>query len=245
MLDFYITYWLLGIVMLPGIILASWAQIKVSRTYKITKELPATSTDKTADQIAREILDKNELEEVVIERTNGELTDHYNPKTQVIKLSEGVYGGNSIASLSVACHEVGHAIQRKEGHFATKLRTMLVPIISFSDYLLWPLIVIGALISVFAGIDNLVGQIFIWTGIAFFGLTVLFSLVTLPTELDASKRALQQLQDGGYIQSNEEIKYARSMLRAAALTYVASLIVSILSLLRFVLTILAIRGNND
>lgn len=243
MFDFYIMYWLLGIILLPGIALAIWAQVKVSKTYKETQQMPATSTDKTADQIAREILDKNELEEVVVEQTSGELTDHYNPSKQVIKLSEGVYGNNSIAALSIATHEVGHAIQRKEGHFATKLRTFLVPIINFSDMILWPLIVIGVIFNLGAGSNSLVGNIFLWCGIAFFGLSVLFSLVTLPTELDASKRALQQLTDGGYIVSNEEINSARKMLNAAALTYVASLLVSILTLVRFIATIFILRGN--
>ena len=244
MFDFYLMYWLLGIILVPGIIFASWAQIKVSKTYKSTKQMIATSTDKTADVVAREILDKNELEEVVIESISGEMTDHYNPSKQVIALSQGVYGSNSIAALSIATHEVGHAIQRKEGHFATKLRTFLVPIINFSDKILWPLIVIGILFNIGAGSNSLVGNIFLWSGIAFFGLSVLFSLVTLPTELDASKRALQQLTDGGYINSEEEKSAAKSMLNAAALTYVASLLISILTLVRFLATVFILKNND-
>lgn len=244
MFDFYLMYWLLGIILVPGIIFASWAQIKVSKTYKSTKQMIATSTDKTADVVAREILDKNELEEVVIESISGEMTDHYNPSRQVISLSQGVYGSNSIAALSIATHEVGHAIQRKEGHFATKLRTFLVPIINFSDKILWPLIVIGILFNIGAGSNSLVGNIFLWSGIAFFGLSVLFSLVTLPTELDASKRALQQLTDGGYINSEEEKSAVKSMLNAAALTYVASLLISILTLVRFLATVFILKNND-
>ncbi|MBQ7977834.1 MAG: zinc metallopeptidase [Clostridia bacterium] len=243
MFDFYVMYWLLGIILLPGIALAIWAQAKVSSTYKKTKEIKPLSTDKTGDQIAREILDKHELYDITVESVSGEMTDHYDPRHGKIALSEGVYGHNTIASLSIATHEVGHAIQRKEGHFATKLRTWLVPIINISDKILWPLIFIGIIFNVGAGTNSLVGNIFLWCGIAFFGLAVLFSLVTLPTELDASKRALEQLKEGGYLTNEEEIKQAKSMLRAAALTYVASLLVSILTLVRFVATIFILRNN--
>lgn len=244
MFDFYITYWILGIILVPGIILATWAQAKVSSTYKKTKQIKPVGTDKTGEQVAREILDKNDLFEISIDRISGEMTDHYDPRNSNISLSDGVYDKNTIAALSIAAHEVGHAIQRKEGHFATKLRTFLVPIINISDKILWPLILIGVIFNIGAGSNSLVGNIFLWAGIAFFGLAVLFSLVTLPTELDASKRALQQLQDGGYLTNDEEVKEAKSMLRAAALTYVASLLVSILTLVRFVATIFILRNND-
>ena len=245
MFNFYVLYWLLGIIIVPGIILAIWAQTKVSTTYKKTKEMKPVSTDKTAEVVAREILDKNDLYEISIDATDGELTDHYDPKNEHIALSKGVYGHNTIAALSVAAHEVGHAIQKKEGHFATKLRTFLVPIINFSDKILWPLVIIGILFNIFASANSIVGNIFMYSGIAFFGLSMLFSLVTLPTELDASKRAMQQLTEGGYLTDENDIKAAKSMLRAAALTYVASLLMAILTLVRFIVTILIIRGNNN
>ncbi len=245
MFDFYVLYWLLGIIILPGFILAIWAQAKVTSTYNKTKVMKPKTTDLTADQVAREILDKNDLYEISLNSTEGELTDHYNPREGTISLSKGVYGQNTIAALSVAAHEVGHAIQQKEGHFATKLRTFLVPIINFSDKILWPLVIIGILFNIFASANSIVGNIFMYTGIAFFGLSVLFSLVTLPTELDASKRALQQLTEGGYLTDEEDIKSAKSMLRAAALTYVASLLIAILTLVRFIVTILVIRNSNN
>ncbi len=244
MLDFYILYWLLGIIMVPGIILAIWAQAKVSSAYKRTKGIKPSSTDKTGDQVAREILDKNDLYEINIVSIPGEMTDNYNPSKDTISLSQGVYGQNTIASLSIAAHEVGHAIQRKEGNLASKIRTFLVPVINFSDKILWPLVIIGLLINIFAGWNSLFGNIVMYAGIAFFGLAMLFSLVTLPTEIDASKRAMRQLKEGGYITTDDEIKQAKSMLTAAAMTYVASLLISILTLVRFITTILILRNND-
>ena len=244
MLDFYILYWLLGIIIVPGIILAIWAQAKVSSSYKRTKNIKPTSTDKTGDQVAREILDKNDLYEINITSIQGEMTDHYDPSKDTIALSQGVYGQNSIAALSIAAHEVGHAIQRKECNIDTKIRTFLVPVINFSDKILWPLVIIGLIINIFAGWNSLFGNIVMYAGIAFFGLAMLFSLVTLPTEIDASKRAMQQLKEGGYLTTDEEIKQAKSMLTAAALTYVASLLISILTLVRFIATILILRNND-
>ena len=135
-MDAFLLYWILGIILVPGIIFAIYTQTKINSTYREYKHQPA-STDKTADQIAREILDKNELQDIVIEHTPGELTDHYDPGNSRIRLSEGVYGSNSVAAIGIAAHEVGHAIQRKEGHFASKLRTLLVPIVNFSSVILF------------------------------------------------------------------------------------------------------------
>jgi len=243
-MEYFLLYTLLGIILLPGIILATWAQIKVSSTFSRTRKSMPQSTDKTADVVAREILDKNDLHNIELTQVSGELTDHYNPRTGVIALSEAVYGQHSIAALSVAAHEVGHAIQRKEGHFATKLREFLVPFLRISDVILWPLVFIGLIINIGAAFSSPIGNIFMWSGIAFFGLSALFSLVTLPTELDASKRAMRQLREGGYLTTEEELSEAKSMLTAAALTYVASLLVAILNFARFLLTILILRNED-
>ena len=236
-MDIFIIYWLLGIIVVPGIIFAMVAQIKINSTYNTYKQRPA-KCEKTADVVAREILDKNELENVIITHSHGgELSDHYNPAKETIGLSSGVYSSNSIAALSIAAHEVGHAIQRKEGYFASKIRTFLVPIVNFCSVMLWPLVIIGIIINIGASWDSLAGNIFLWLGIAFFGVSVLFSLITLPTELDASKRALVQLQEGGYLVDEEEITGAKKVLKAAAMTYVASLVVSVLNLVRFILSV--------
>ena len=241
---YYLTYTLLGIILVPGIILATWAQYKVTHTYNKTRTNMPTSTDKTADIIAREILDKNDLHDIELTHIEGELTDHYNPSKGIISLSNASWGQHSIAAISIAAHEVGHAIQRKEGHFATKLREFLVPFLRFSDIFLWPLIVIGLIFNIGGSFDSPIGNIFMWSGVAFFGLSALFSLVTLPTELDASKRALQQLEKGGYLRTEEELSDAKSMLKAAALTYVASLLVAILNFARFLLSVLILRGDD-
>jgi len=243
-MEYFLLYTLLGIILLPGIIMAIWAQTKVSTTFNRTRNSMPQSTDKTADQVAREILDKNDLHNITLTHIDGELTDHYNPRTGVIALSDAVDKQHSIAALSVAAHEVGHAIQRKEGHFATKLREFLVPILRISDVILWPLVVIGLIFNIGAAFNSTIGNIFMWSGVIFFGLSTLFSLVTLPTELDASKRALVQLREGGYLTTEEELKEAKSMLTAAALTYVASLLVAILNFARFLLTILILRNND-
>ncbi len=242
-MDAYILYWVLGIILIPGIIFAVYTQAKISSVYKELKHQPA-STDKTADQIAREILDKNGLEEITIERVEGEMTDYYHPKKQKIALSQGVYGSNSVASIGIAAHEVGHAIQTKEGYYASKIRTFMVPFVNFSSAILWPLVIIGLLFNIFGSADSIVGTIFIWSGIGFFGLSMLFSLVTLPTELDASRRAIQQLTEGGYLTGEEEIEQTKSVLKAAAMTYVASLVMSILNFLRFLLTVLILRDHD-
>ena len=243
-MEYFLIYTLMGIILLPGIILAIWAQTKVTTTFNRTRKSMPQSTDKTADVVAREILDKNDLHHIALTRVNGELTDHYNPSKGVISLSDAVYNQHSIAALSVAAHEVGHAIQRKEGHFATKLREFLVPFLRISDVILWPLVFIGLIFNIGAAFNSPVGNIFMWAGVAFFGLSALFSLVTLPTELDASKRAMQQLREGGYLTTDEELSEAKSMLTAAALTYVASLLVAILNLARFLLTILILRNED-
>ena len=236
-MDIFIIYWLLGIIVVPGIIFAGIAQAKIFSTYNTYKQRPA-SCGKTADVVAREILDKNEFENVIITHSNGgDLSDHYNPTKETIGLSNGVYSSDSIAALSVAAHEVGHAIQRKEGYFASKIRSFLVPVVNFCSVMLWPLVIIGVIINIGAAWDSFVGNLFLWLGIAFFGVSVLFSLITLPTELDASKRAMVQLQEGGYITTEEEITGAKKVLRAAAMTYVASLVVSILNLVRFILAV--------
>ena len=241
---YYLIYTLLGIILVPGIIMAMWAQLKVTRTYNKTRTYMPTSTTKTANEIAREILDKNDLRDITITPIDGELTDHYNPSKGVISLSNSTYGQHSIAAISVAAHEVGHAIQRKEGHFATKLREFLVPFLRISDVILWPLVIIGLIFNIGGSFESPIGNIFMWSGVAFFGLSALFSLVTLPTELDASKRALQQLERGGYLRTEEELKDAKSMLTAAALTYVASLLVAILNLVRFLLTMFILRNED-
>ncbi len=229
-----ITYYVLGIILIPGIIFALVAQIKVQTTYSSMSKVTA-KCGKTASQIAQEVLKKHNLGHIKIERISGHLTDNFNPKTLVVSLSEKVYDGTDIASIGIALHEVGHAIQHAEDYGPAKLRLALVPILNFSSSFLWPLIFIGFIFNFFGGFDNIVGIVFIWLGVAFFALSLLFTLITLPTELDASKRAKQELATG--YMDEEELSGAKKVLTSAAMTYVASLVMSILTLARFLLTI--------
>lgn len=204
---------------LPAIMFATYAQMKISSSYKKYSKIPSKS-GLTGAQVARYILDKNGLNEVRIEQVRGVLTDHYDPRTRVLRLSPEVYSGSSIASVSVASHEVGHAIQHQDGYFPLILRNTIAPIAMFGSNLVWIFIILGFIFSPF----------FINLGIALFIAAVLFQIVTLPVEFNASRRALQQLENG--IIPRDQIDQAESMLKAAALTYVAATLVAISELLR-------------
>lgn len=179
----------------------------------------------TGYDVAREILDRNNLSHIMIIETQGELTDHYDPNKKVVKLSHDVYHGKSIASVSVASHECGHALQDKDGYAFLKFRSSIVPLVNFSSKIGYIAIMAGLLL----GILNL-----IWIGIAFELVILIFQLVTLPVEFDASHRALSLIKEYGMVGDNEH-DGAKKMLTSAALTYVASVIATIMELLRLVL----------
>ncbi len=243
---FFTSYWIyyiLGIIMIPGLIFGAIAQSKINSNYKTYKQIP-TKKGKTANEVCREILDRNNLSNIQLTTTDKELGDHYDPTKETIALSPGVNEHSTIASLGIACHEVGHALQDQANYFPAKLRKFLVPVVNFCSAMLWPLVIIGFLIDFGGATNSIVGDICIYSGCVFFGLATLFSLITLPTELDASKRALKELSGYGYL-DEEELVGAKKVLQSAALTYVASLVVSILNFLRFLLTVLAITKNKD
>ncbi len=240
-MDFIITYYLLGIILIPGLIFAAIAQAKVSSTYSQMAKIQSKKGI-PAWQVAREVLDKNNLQHITLQQVSGTLTDHYDPKKEKIGLSSKVYSGTDVASIGIALHEVGHAIQDAEEYKPAKIRLALVPVINISSQFLWPLIIIGFMFGFFGSWDNIVGQIFIWCAIAFFSLSILFSLITLPTEFDASKRAKSELIKATAL-DGEEMVGVNKVLHAAALTYVAALVVSVLSLLRFILAIMAVRDR--
>lgn len=240
LMDYLVMYWIMGIVMIPGIIFAVIAQSKVYSAYHKWRDVP-TQKGRTAAQVAREILDQNGLYDITVIKTPGEMTDHFDPKKKIVALSEGVHDSSSVAALGIATHEVGHAIQHSKGYLPAKIRLALVPFINISSNLLWPILFIGIIFNVI-GSTGFVGYIFMWIAIVFFGLTLLFSLITLPTELDASKRALTILTEQQYLEG-EELVGAKKVLKAAALTYVASLVNAILTVLRFVLTIIVLKDR--
>ena len=160
-----------------------------------------------------------------VRETSGELTDHYDPRTETLRLSSGVYGSGSIAALGIAAHEAGHAMQKMEDYAPLKLRTAIVPVVNIGSNLAMPLFFLGLLFS---------WEPFLTLGIVAFGLSVVFSLITLPVEFDASRRAVRMLQDGGYVTS-DELTGVQKVLNAAALTYVAAAVTSMLSLLRLLI----------
>lgn len=215
-----------------GFIITLVAQIYVNNSYNKYKYQSLRKRN-TGAEIAREILDKNNLQDVKVVEIQKKLTDHYDPTKKVVSLSSDIYKGDTIAAASVAAHECGHAIQHKEGYFFLRLRTSLVPFVNFSTK-------IGYLIVV-------IGIIFSFPKIAVIGLILLlamllFQLVTLPVEFNASKRATKQLTSLNII-NNDELDDSKTMLTAAALTYVASLITTLLQILRLALIIIGRRDD--
>ncbi|AHF07642.1 zinc metallopeptidase [Desulfitobacterium metallireducens] len=213
------------ILLIPAIILSIYAQGKISSTYgKYSKVYSRAGY--TGAQAARAILQANGLYDVRIEPVAGRLSDHYDPRDRTVRLSEGVYQGNSLASLAVAAHESGHAIQHATGYFPLQLRSTFVPAANFGSSLGPILIIAGLFIPAFDWL--------LQVGILAFSLAVLFQLITLPVEYNASNRAMALLQSNGML-AQDEARGARKVLSAAALTYVAAALSALLQLLRFVM----------
>ena len=211
------------LIVLPALIFTFWAQINVNSTFEKYKRIK-TKSNTTGYDAARRILDANGLYDVSIEMIGGNLTDHYDPRANVIRLSEGVYSSTSAAAVGVASHEAGHAVQHAKGYFPIKVRQAIIPATRIGSSLAMPLFIIG----LFLAIEPL-----LYVGIAFFSLAVLFQLVTLPVEFNASRRAMEALESGGRM-DRQELTASRKVLTAAALTYVAALASSLLSLLRLI-----------
>ena len=212
-----------------AILISLYAQIKVSTTFGRYSSLYTRSGRMAAD-VARSILRANGVYNVKVERVPGNLTDHYDPRSNTLRLSDAVFSSTSAAAIGVAAHEVGHAIQHARGYLPIKIRAKLVPITNFASRLSWIVILLGALISFFAMLSD-IGYIIIMSGIALFSVTAVFQLVTLPCEFNASKRALVSLENMGCYE-REEIHAAKKVLSAAAMTYVAALFVTVMQILR-------------
>lgn len=222
-------------IIIPGIIIASIAQMKVNAAYSHYSRVQNSKGLVGAD-VARDLLRIAGISDVTVEMVGGRLTDHYDPTKKVVRLSQDIYKGNSIASLSVAAHEVGHAIQHHYGYVPLNIRSSIAPIVGISSKLSWFLITIG-LIFGFMGSSILMLKI----GIFLFTAVVIFQIITLPVEFNASKRALDMLEEYSFLQKNE-IGGSKKVLSAAAFTYVAAAITGILQLLRL-LAILNSREN--
>lgn len=230
------------LILLPGILLGIYAQAKVSSTFHRYSKV-FSSNHIVANLMAREMLNKQGYYEVGITETKGQLTDHYNPKTDIVALSSSVFSSTSIAALGVAAHEIGHVQQQKEGYFPMKMRSFLVPVVNFGSRMFLPLVVIGLLLEAFAIVSPKVSNVIINLSIIFYGLSTIFALITIPVELNASKRAKENLVSMGFLTESESVGVKR-VLNAAAMTYFASFLTSLLYFLRFLLIIAQFRRRD-
>lgn len=221
--------WTYFLLMLPCLILSLWASASVKRTF--TKYSSQISSRRiTGSQAAQRVLQSSGVTNVKIERVSGNLTDHYDPKTNVIRLSENVYDNASTAAIGVACHEAGHAVQYAENYGPIKLRAAIIPVTNFGSKIAMPLILLGIVFSYLGNFSNTL----IYLGIACFGLSLVFQLVTLPVEFNASSRAMKSMQECELL-TEEELRGAKKTLSVAAMTYVAATAVSLAQILRLIL----------
>ena len=214
-------YWIL---IVPSLLLALWAQMMVSSNFKKYSQV-YNRRGYTGADAARMILDNNGLYHVRIERVSGNLTDHYDPKAEVIRLSDSVYGSSSVAAVGVAAHEAGHAVQHATGYLPIKIRSAIIPVTQIGSQLSIPLILLGFLFQL---------KPLVFAGILFYATAALFQLVTLPVEFNASSRAMKVLEQSEIL-AGDELAGAGKVLRAAAMTYVAALLTAFAQLLRLIL----------
>ena len=220
------------LLLIPALLLALFAQTRVKSTYAKYAKI-RTQAGIPAAQAAEKMLRENGNDAVSLEQVAGTLTDHYDPRSETLSLSEGIFHSASIAAVGIAAHEAGHAMQKKDGYGPLALRSLVVPAVSVGSTLSVPIFILGLVMS---------WQPLVTAGIILFSLTVVFSLITLPVEFNASKRAITMLQGSGIIAGVEEERGVRAVLNAAAMTYVASVIGALLQLIRL---ILISRGNSS
>jgi len=226
------------VVLIPGILFSVFAQIWIKVAYSKYSKVEARS-GVTAENVSRALLDKNECYGVQITQISGNLTDNYNPKTDVLSLSESVYGKSSVAAIGVAAHECGHACQQHEESFMMRLRSILVPVTNIGTRLAVPVAILGLLIEWVTEVGGF-GTYLLVLGVILYSLSTVFALVTLPVEINASQRAVKMLKNEGVLE-RDELRGAKKVLFAAAMTYVAALLMSFLYLLRFLIIISSSR----
>lgn len=228
-MPYYYFDWTYMVLVLPCVILSLWASASVNSTFKkYSQQLSLRRI--TGAQAAQRVLNHNGVSGVRIERVSGNLTDHYDPTANVIRLSDGVYDATSTAAIGVACHEAGHAVQYAQNYAPIKLRAAIIPLTNFGSKIAMPLILLGLIMTFLGNFST----VLIYLGIASFGLSLVFQLVTLPVEFNASHRAMTAIEEAGLL-TEEEQQGAKKTLRAAAMTYVAATAVSLAQLLRLVL----------
>ena len=206
----------------PAIIIALWSQMKVKTTFS---KYSAYRTDISGADAARRVLELNGVHGVKIERVSGNLTDHYDPRTNTIKLSDSVCDSYNISAVGVAAHEAGHAVQYAKGYFPIKLRSVILPVCNLGSQLSLPLLIIGLIFNFY---------LLVKLGVIFFCGALVFQLATLPVEFNASRRAVAALRDGAVLLGDNDVKYAKKVLSAAAMTYIAAALVSLAQLIRLI-----------
>ena len=221
----YYYYWdWTYLLIIPGLILGLIAQAKVKSAYAQCSRIPA-KCGLTASQMVADLLRRNGNTRVRVGHVSGELTDHYDPSKEVLNLSDGVYSSNSIAAMGIAAHEAGHAVQYATDYAPIRIRAAIIPATRIGSNLSWPLLIAGLIFN---------WSVLVWAGILLFGLVTVFQLATLPVEFNASRRALAAIESRNLL-TDDELRGARSVLRAAAMTYVAALLVSFAQLLRLII----------
>lgn len=221
--------WTYLVVVFPCVLFSLWASSSVNSTFqKYSKQFSRRGI--TGAQAAERVLRSNGISGVRIEHVNGNLTDHFDPKTNIIRLSDTVYSSTSTAAIGVACHEAGHAVQYAQGYVPIRLRAAIIPVTNIGSKLAMPLILLGLLLTVFEDLS----YTFVYLGIACFALSLVFQLITLPVEFNASRRALAAIENGELL-THEEQRGARKTLTAAAMTYVAATAVALAQLMRLVM----------
>ena len=219
------------ILILPGLLLGLWAQARVRSAFEKYSKVH-TQRDIPSQELVRQMLSRQGVVDIAISPTQGTLSDHYDPSSNTLRLSQGVFGSDSVAAVGIAAHEAGHALQKEQGYSLLSVRSLMVPVVNIGSNLAWPIFVLGIILS---------WKPLMYAGIATFTAVVVFSLITLPVEFDASRRANVMLSESGYF-TQEELNGVRTALNAAALTYVASFISTLMQLLRLVLIA---RRRND
>ncbi len=219
------------ILILPGLLLGLWAQARVKNAFEKYSKVH-TSRGVPSQEMVRQLLYKEGIVDISITSTQGTLTDHYDPSSNTLRLSQGVYGSDSVAAIGIAAHEAGHALQKEQSYPFLTLRSIMVPVVNIGSNLAWPIFLLGIILSFWP---------LMYVGIAVFAAVVAFSLITLPVEFNASQRANQMLSESGYF-TQDELNGVRTVLNAAALTYVASFISSAMQLVRL---LLIARRRND
>lgn len=242
MLFYDYTYIWFLLILVPFMLFSAWASAKVNSNYSKFDRVPNSSRMTGYDTAVR-LMQRNGVHDISVNRVRGRLSDHYHPTKKQVNLSESTYGSASVAAVAVAAHEIGHVMQKKEGYLPYKIRTVLVPAANIGSRLAVPFILIGIILDlIFYSTPTYIGLWFMYAGIIFYGLSMLFILVTLPVEFDASRRAKKMLVSEGILTQNELIG-AKKVLSAAAMTYVASMLISLVYFLRYLFIVLSYAGR--